>query len=204
MDETAEEVADVAEDEEGETDEPDRNEYAAGILALAVARAAEALEAEGPQDAAAGETEDENTEDQRGEAHVEAHVAIEDVAELVADDALKFVAGEFLEGAAGDGDDGVAGVETGGERVDGGLLVHNVDGGHGDARRDGHFFDDVEEAAFEGVGGVRIDAATADALGDGGTAGGELVPFIERREADDGEGEDETPRKSWGCHQLGS
>ena len=147
------------------------------------------MEAEGPQDAAASETEDENTEDQRGEAHVEAHVAVEDVAELMADDALEFVAGEFFEGTAGDGDDGVAGVEAGGERVDGELLVHDVDGGHGDARRDGHLFDDVEEAAFEGVGGVGIDAATADALGHGAATGGELVPFIERGEADDGEGE---------------
>lgn len=147
------------------------------------------MEAEGPQDAAAGETEEQNAEYQRGEAHVEAHVAIEDVAELVADDALEFFAGEFFEGAASDGDDGVAGVEAGGECVDGGLLVHDVDGGHGDARRDGHFFDDVEEAAFDGVGGVGIDAATADAFSHGRAAGGELAPFIERGEAHDGEGE---------------
>jgi hypothetical protein len=63
--------------------------------------------------------------------HVEAHVAVEDVAELVADDALQFVAGELFERAAGDGDDGVARGEAGGEGVERGLVVEHVDGGTG-------------------------------------------------------------------------
>ena len=110
------------------------------------------------------------------------------MAELVGDDALEFVAREFLEGAAGDGDDGIGGGETGGEGVDGGLVVEDVDAGHGDAGSEGHFLDDVEETALGEIGGVRVDAASADALGDGGSAAGELVPLIKGGEADNGEG----------------
>jgi len=186
LDEAAEEIADVADDEEAEADGADGDENAAGVFA--VAGGAEARAAERPEDAAPGDTEDENAEDKRGEAHVEAHVAVEDVAELVADDALEFVAREPLERAAGDGDDGIGGGEAGGEGVDGGLVVHNVDGRHGDAGGHGHLLDDVEEAALVERGRVGGDAAAAHALGDGAAAGGELVPFIKRGEADDGEG----------------
>ena len=158
---------------------------AAGVLA--VARRGDAGPAERREDAAADETEDEDAEDERREAQVEAHVAVEDVAELVGDDALEFVACEFFEGAAGDGDDGIGGSESGGEGIDGGFVVEDVDAGHGDAGSEGHFLDDVEETALGEIGGVRIDASTADTLGDGGAAAGELVPFIKRGEADDGE-----------------
>jgi hypothetical protein len=119
------------------------------------------------------------------------------VAELVGDDALEFVAREFFEGAAGDGDDGIGGGEAGGEGVDGGLVVEDEDAGHGDAGSEGHFLDDVEQAALGEIGGVRIDAASADALGDGGATGGELVPFIKRGEADDGESAEGDEGESW-------
>ena len=110
------------------------------------------------------------------------------MAELVGDDTLEFVAREFCKGAAGNGDDGIGGGEAGGEGVDGGLVVEDVDAGHGDAGSEGHFLDDVEETALGEIGGVGFDPATADALGDGGAAAGELVPLIKRGEADDGEG----------------
>jgi hypothetical protein len=125
------------------------------------------------------------------------------VAELVGDDALEFVAREFLEGAAGDGDDGIGGGETGGEGVDGGLVVEDVDAGHEDAGSEGHFLDDVEEAALGEIGGVRIDAASADALGDGRAAGGELVPLIEGSEADDGEGAEGDESEKFGLPEGG-
>ncbi len=186
LDEAAEKIADVADDEEAEAGGADGDENAAGIFA--VAGRSEAGATEGGEDAATDETEDEDAEDERGETQVEAHVAVEDVTELVGHDALEFVAGEFFEGAARDGDDGIGGGEAGGEGVDGGLVVEEVDGGHGNAGGEGHFFDDVEETALGEIGGVRMDLATADALGDGGTAAGELVPLIKGREADDGEG----------------
>ena len=186
LDETTEKIADVADDQKAEAGGADGDENAAGVLA--VARGGDAGAAERREDAAADETEDEDAEDERREAQVEAHVAVEDVAELVGDDALEFVACEFFEGAAGDGDDGIGGSESGGEGIDGGFVVEDVDAGHGDAGSEGHFLDDVEETALGEIGGVRIDASTADTLGDGGAAAGELVPFIKRGEADDGEG----------------
>lgn len=186
LDEAAKKIADVADDEQTEAGRADRGNDAAGVFT--VARRAESAAAEGRDDTSADETEDEDAEDERREAQVEAHVAVENMAELVGDDALEFVAGEFFQGAAGDGDDGIGRSEAGGEGVDGGLVVEDEDAGHHDAGGEGHFLNDVEQAAFGEIGGVRIDAAAADALGDGGTTGGELVPFIKRSEADDGEG----------------
>jgi len=99
----------------------------------------------------------------------------------VADDALEFVACEFFESAAGNGDSGVGGGEAGGEGVDGGFVVEDKDGGHGHTGGESHFFHDIEQAALGEIGGVRIDAASADALGDGGTAGGGTRAIYEER-----------------------
>lgn len=187
LDDAAEEIADVADEEEGETGEDDEGEDAAGVF-VAAGAAGDARVAEGPQDAATGESEDEDAEKEGGEAEVKPHVAVEDVAELVSDDALEFVAGEFVERAAGDGDDGVGSGNSGGEGVDGGFVVEDVNGGDGSAGGDGHFLDDVEQATFGEVGGLRGDAAGFDALGDCGATRGELGPFREGGQADDGEG----------------
>src|SRR5690606_37744494 len=111
------------------------------------------------------------------------------VGKLVGDDALELVAVELFERAAGDGDDGVGGGEPGGESVDGPFVVQDVDGGNGRAGGDGHFLDDVEEAAFLEVRCIRIDETGADTFGDGASAGGKLAPFQERGEADAGEGD---------------
>ena len=50
---------------------------------------------------------------------------------------------------------------------------------------------------------MRIDAASADALGDGGTAAGELVPFIKRGEADDGKGAEGDEGEELGLPERG-
>ena len=115
LDEAAEEIAHVADDEQRETDGEDESDAAA--LALAVAARADAAAAEGAEDAATEEAEHENAEDDGGQLHVEPHVAVEDVGELVADDALEFVAREFFQRAARDGDSGVGGGEAGSERI---------------------------------------------------------------------------------------
>ena len=44
----------------------------------------------------------EQTEDPRGQAHVDLHVAVEDVAEFVADDGLQLIAVERVERALRD------------------------------------------------------------------------------------------------------
>jgi hypothetical protein len=90
------------------------------------------------------------------EPEVQPHVAVQDVAEFVADDTLQFVAREQLHAAARDGDGGVAGLVAGGEGVDAVLLVHDIDLRHRHAGGDGHFLDDVEQLAFVGIGRVRV------------------------------------------------
>ncbi len=103
---------------------------------------------ESAQDALAEQAHDQDAEDDGGNVDVQAHVAVEDVTELVGDDTLEFVARQLVEGAARDGDGRVGGVEAGGEGIEARLLVENVDRGHRDAGGDGHFLDDVEELAF--------------------------------------------------------
>ena len=125
---------------------------------------------------------------QAHEADVHAHVAVQDVAELVADHALQLVARELVERAAGDGDGGVAGRQPGGEGVEPRLVLEHVDGGHRDAGGDGHLLDDIEQLALAQVGGLRVDRAPAGALGDGGSAVPHLRPLEERRQADHGDG----------------
>ena len=182
LDEPAEEIADVADDHQREPDRDD-DDHAAVLLAAAGAPAAEGLEG-----AAADEADEEDAENDGGDAHVQLHVAVEDVAELVADDALQLVARELVERAASDGHDGVAGGEAGGEGVQAGLVLEHVDGGHRDAGGDGHFLDDVEQLTLAEVGGLRVDRPAAGHLGDGGAAGAHLRPFIEGGETDDGDG----------------
>ena len=89
------------------------------------------------------------------QAEVEPHVAVEDVAELVADHALQLVAGERLERAARDGDDGVAGRVAGGEGVDARLVVQHVDRRHGHAGGDRHLLDHVEQPALGRIAACR-------------------------------------------------
>jgi hypothetical protein len=90
-------------------------------------------------------------------ANVQPHVAVQDMAEFVADDALQFIAGEHVNGATGDADGGIAGRVAGGEGIDGALVVQHIHLRHGHAGSDGHFFDDIEQLAFVGVRGVLGD-----------------------------------------------
>ena len=93
--------------------------------------------------------------------HVEPHVAVEDVAELVGDDALQLVAGELLGAAAGDADDRVAGRIAGGEGVDARLVVQQEHGRHRHAGGERHFLDDVQQPALDRVGRVGKHAPAA-------------------------------------------
>jgi hypothetical protein len=73
------------------------------------------------------------------------------VAELVRDHALQLIAVEAFERAACDRDGGVGRVETGGERVDAGLVLQHVDLGHRHAGGERHLLDDVVQAPLQRV-----------------------------------------------------
>jgi hypothetical protein len=109
---------------------------------------------------------------------VQPHVAVQDVAEFVADDALQFVARQKFHAAARDGDGRVAGLVAGGEGVDAVLVVHDIDLRHGHAGGDGHFLDDVEQLAFVGIGRVRIDQPRAHHFRNRAAAGGKRHRFV--------------------------
>ena len=109
------------------------------------------------------------------------------MAEFVRNHTLQLVAAQLLHGAAGDGHHGIARREAGGKGVEAGLVVEHVHGRDGHARGNGHLLDDVEQAAFLEVGRVRLQAPTADALGDRGTPGAKDGPFVQRTETDDGQ-----------------
>ena len=90
--------------------------------------------------------EDEQAEDPRREAHVDLHVAIEDVAELMADHGLQLVAVELVERALRHGHGGFIRGVAGGEGVDARLIRQHEDLRLADASGDGHLFDDVQQA----------------------------------------------------------
>ena len=83
LDEAAEQDANPADEQQGQAEQGER-----------------VLPAAGAQQYPADDRQAEDAEDDAHQAQVEAHVAVEDVAELVADDALQLVAGEQLHGAA--------------------------------------------------------------------------------------------------------
>ena len=93
LDEPAEKNADVADDQQRKAEKRQR------ILSAAASAAARGLQ-QNPAD----DGEAKNAEDDAHEPQVEPHVAVEDVAEFVADDALQFVARQQFHAAARDGD----------------------------------------------------------------------------------------------------
>ena len=107
------------------------------------------------------------------------------MAELVRHDPLQLVAREFFECAAGHGDDRIVGGEAGGEGVDAGFPGQHIDPGNRRAGGDGHFLDHVEQAALREARVFGIDPAPPHALSDGAATGVELMPLVERGEADE-------------------
>jgi len=75
-------------------------------------RSEELRECDRPRRICGGEGNDQNAEAHADQAHVEAHVAIQDMAELVRDHALQFVAREGFKRSAGYGDGRVTGAVT--------------------------------------------------------------------------------------------
>ncbi len=132
-----------------------------------------------------------------GPAHqpqVEAHVAIEDVAELVRHHALQLVASQQRRRAARHGDGGIGGRIAGGERVDAVLVLEHVDLGHGDARGDRHLLDHVVQAAQRRIARVALDARAAERARHHAAAGAQRQRLEQAGAADDGQHDDRGER----------
>src|SRR5690606_18261502 len=84
LDHTPEEIADIADDHQRDAD--GEEEGNATTLVLAAAAGAHSTVEHAAQQAAADEADDEDTADDGGDADIEPHVAVQDVAELVRDD----------------------------------------------------------------------------------------------------------------------
>ncbi len=176
LNEASEKNADVADDQQREAENRQR------ILPATATAATRGL-----QEHAANDCEAKDSENRSHEPQIEPHVAVEDVAEFVADDALQFVARQNFHAAARDGDGCVAGLVSGGEGVDAVLVVHDVDLRHGHAGRDGHFLDDVEQLAFVRIGRVRADEPRAHHFRNRAAAGGERHGFVTAADQNDGD-----------------
>ena len=113
-------------------------------------------------------------EDPAHEPHVQLHVAVEDVAELVRHHALQFRARQPLQRATRDTDHRVARIRSGGEGVDPLLIVHDPHLRHRNTGSDGHFLHHVEQAPLWQIRRGRLHRPAAEALRDHFSASGKL------------------------------
>ena len=150
LDDVAEKDAHIAQDQQPQPHEHDGNASPGALAAGGAARRPGAPAEQHPPH----QRHHEDAEQQADQAQVEAHVAIDDVAELMGHHPLKFGAVELFEGAAGDGDHRVAGGVAGGEGVDAVFAVEHIDLGHRRPGGDGHLLDHVEQAPLQGVARV--------------------------------------------------
>ena len=126
----------------------------------------------------------EQAEDPRGEAHVDLHVAVEDVTELVADHGLQLVAIECVERALRHRHRGFVGRMPGRECVDAGLIGQHEDLRLADARRDGHLLDDVQQALALEVAVVAVTCTPPSERATAGPPARNLRASCQRREQD--------------------
>ena len=130
------------------------------------------------------ESDHEDPEDHAGQADVQAHVAVENVAEFVGHDALQLRPIELRHAAAGHPDHRALRRVAGGEGVDR-VVVDPVDRRDRHARGDRHLLDDVEEPPLVRVAGRGLDPRAAEHLRDRFAALAELGDLEEARESDD-------------------
>ena len=132
----------------------------------------------------ADDRDHQQAEDRTHELDVQAHVAVENVGELVPDHALQFVAVQMIERALGDGDAGIARRMPRGKRIDGRLLLQHIDLRHGHARGDGHLLNDIAQPLARRVGGVAFDPYAAQRLGHDRAAAAQLCGLEQARQTD--------------------
>src|ERR1035437_4595670 len=148
--------------------------------------------------------EAQNAKNNSQQPEVEPHVAIQNMAEFVADDALQFVARQHLDAAARDADGRVARRMAGGKSVYAFLAIQNVDLRHRHAGGDGHFLDDVEQFAFVRVRRALAHEPSAHLPGHDPAAAGKLAAFPRapqknnrQRAKDGGEKNFQIPQGQW-------
>ena len=190
LDEPREKYADAADDHECETDREGCRDAAAVAAAPAAARVAHAA-----QQPASRERQHEDAEREADQLLVQAHIAVQDVTELVRDDALQLGALEMLEGAARHGDRGIRARETGRKRVDARLLLEDVDRGHGQPRRERHLLDHIDEPPLERIVTFAGDERAAEHLCDVTAAACERSGAIQA-------GDDHQPERAQGKQQY--
>jgi hypothetical protein len=125
------------------------------------------------QDGPADDTDDQYAEQHTHQPHIQAHVSIQKVAELVGDNTLQFVATEGFQAAARDGDGGIARCETGCKGVETLLLFENIDFGHRHTGGDRHFFHHIVQSPAQRVLGVGCHPGAAQSARDLAAAGAE-------------------------------
>ena len=184
LDPAAEKQPDVAHGH----DHQGQHHHGAGV---AVARARTVAHA--AQHAAPDQADHQDAEQHTDQADVQAHVAIEHVAELVRDDRLQFGPAEALQRTLGDRDGGITGREASGERVDAGLAFEHVDLGHWQARRDRDLLHHVDQAPLQRVPGGRVHLRAAEFAGDLATAGAEPGGAEQAADRDHAHGGQRTP-----------
>ena len=140
----------------------------------------------------------EQAEDPRGETHVDLHVAVENVTELVADDGLQLIAIEFVQRALGHRDGGFVGRMPGGEGVDAGFIRQHVHRWFADARRDGHFFDDVQQTLALEIFVLRQHRHAAEGARNHHAAGAQLRAAMPGRDEHGAEHDERDPRHVFG------
>ena len=140
----------------------------------------------------------QNPEDQTHQVQVQAHVPVQDVAELVSNDALQFVARQQDKAAARHADDHVAGGMAGGEGVDAALRVQYVHRGHRSPRGDGHLLHHVQQFVFIGVGGVCRNEAAAEHFRDDLSAARKLDDFVRAAAKNEREGDGRNDQEELG------
>ena len=122
----------------------------------------------------------------RRQTNIEAHVAIEDVTELVGNHPLQLVALELLDAAPGDCHHRICRGDARGKSIDPPLVVEHVYRWHRHVGRQCHLLDDIEAAALGGIPGLGQDAGAAHALRHHLAAGGQLYPLHQYHQGDRG------------------
>ena len=150
------------------------------------AAAARPGEGDAPQDEIPDDADDQDAVEDSDQADVQAHVPIEDVAELVRDHSLQLGAGQLLDGSLRHSDHSVVGCVSSCKRVDPLLARHQVDGWHRRAGGDRHLFDNVQDLALLGIRGVARDETATESFGDHPPTAPELRHLVQTSARDDG------------------
>src|SRR5207302_11141386 len=127
----------------------------------------------------------ENAEHPPNEAHVQAHITVEKMAELVRDDSLQFIAREKFHATARHADDRITGRVSGGKCIDSFLVLQDVDLRNWYSRGNRHFLDDIQQLSLVGIVCVRVEQLAAQSRCEGGAALRDFADFVEAADDDD-------------------